>query len=746
MINKNYFVDQIEVFDEDSLVIYSSDAYDLNRPEAQELFKNEPFPFTQEMYNYPYNAAKGKIFNRILDTDCSFEDFVLRHASYKPGYKFMWMIDEFYFSDCVNHKNHGVTVHKLKRGYTSNWIADKRIERHNFPVELELEAERNAQVIYGLYDEEKLKQGYYIDVNCCRPYSKYKQAIDNVINTVLGHKNITHVKIDERTDLCSIMDKHKSDKASKPDWVDFAGHNYTRYYSTLFEPVRYEKINVFELGIGTNDTSYPCNMGELGSPGASLKGWKEYFPNAQIFGADIDTKILFYEDRIKTFFCDQTIPKKIKNMWEEINEKFDIIIDDGFHQFDANITFLENSIRKLKMNGYFIVEDVKYSELYLWQKEIPKLENKYSEFSFEIISLEWTHSGDNNLIVIKRIAEDAPNASISKKVALISTFCDTEEKQKVLLNTITKIKELGIDVMALGPNFIQIPDEIIRKCDYFFYTKDNPILKWPIRMYTHWYEMPFSENRVTTLKRGLPDYNWAALYQTKKLSQIALSFDYDIFYHMIYDVEIDEVVCQELLSNEVNIIHPRRDPHHPDVLWESTLHFMVFDRPTMKLIEKEIELETFLETNGMAEGEVLKWKNKFGLKTSDHPVTDLIFYWGDYDFFDYRIYDDFKTFISKNERHNIWLGENPPYETELTSNLRMSFHSFKNDLIKNNGINITINGTTFTVHPNQWEILEFPICSQKVESIYFEYEGNKVDFTEQYQNIMFNQIYYNHRP
>jgi hypothetical protein len=142
------------------------------------------------MYNYPYNAAKGKIFNRILDTDCSFEDFVLRHATYKPGYTFMWMIDEFYFSDCVNHKDHGVTVHKLKRGYTSPWIADNRIERHNFPVELEWESERNAQAIHGFYDEEKLKQGYYFDVNCCRPYSRYKEAIDNVINVVLGQKVI----------------------------------------------------------------------------------------------------------------------------------------------------------------------------------------------------------------------------------------------------------------------------------------------------------------------------------------------------------------------------------------------------------------------------------------------------------------------------------------------------------------------------------------------------------------------------
>jgi len=164
MVSREYFQDQIKNFNENSLVIYSSDAYDLNRPEAKSLFETEPFPFTQEMYNYPYNAAKGKIFNQILDTNCSFEEFVRRHSNYKPGYKYMWMIDEFYFADCINNKNHGTEIHKLKRGYTTPWIADNRIERHNFPVELEWEGERQNQEKFGVYDINKLKEGYYYDL------------------------------------------------------------------------------------------------------------------------------------------------------------------------------------------------------------------------------------------------------------------------------------------------------------------------------------------------------------------------------------------------------------------------------------------------------------------------------------------------------------------------------------------------------------------------------------------------------
>jgi len=404
MINKEYFVNQIEKFDNDSLVIFTSDAYDLNRPEATELFNNEPFPFTQEMYGYPYNAAKGVIFNKILDTDCTFEEFVHRHNNYKPGYHYMWMIDEFYFADCVNHKKHNVEVNKLIRGHKSPWKANRRIDRHNFPVNLEFQNEIDAQIKDGIYNVDLLENGYYIDANCCRPYNKYKNAIDNLVNIVLNNIKIKKIEINSRTELCDIMDNHKSDKSSKPDWVDYDGHNYTRLYSQLFEKFRDKKINFFELGIGTNNLSYPCHMGEKGTPGASLRGWKEYFQIGEIFGADIDSDILFTEERIKTYYCDQTNEYQIFEMWKSIGQDMDVIIDDGYHNFSANLIFLKNSLNKVKPGGYYIVEDIVNNELSLWREELIRLKKDFINYEFELISLKWTHS-DNNLLVVKNKGE-----------------------------------------------------------------------------------------------------------------------------------------------------------------------------------------------------------------------------------------------------------------------------------------------------------------------------------------------------
>ena len=329
-----------------------------------------------------------------------------------------------------------------------------------------------------------------------------------------------------------------------------------------------------------------------------------------------------------------------------------------------------------------------------------------------------------------------------KKIVLVSTFCDNEEKQNVLKETIVKVKEIGMDVMVISPNFIQIRQDIIDLCDFFFYTKENPLLKWPIRQYTHWYEMPVLNNKICCIHRGFADYGWAALYQTKKLSQFALTFDYDIFHHIIYDLEFDDEVVSEFLSDEVNFIHARRNPNHPEEIWETTLHFMTFDRPMMELIEKEITLENYLNGNGVAEGEVLKWRNKFNLKTSSKIIKDKIFYWEGYDFFNYSPFPEFKLFLSKNEPITIWVGENPVYDEILPENLRMVFHGFSNM----NEIQITVNGITNTYQPKEWEIIEFPVSSQNINEIIFKYEDNTVNFTEKYNDIMMNQIYYNHRP
>lgn len=330
---------------------------------------------------------------------------------------------------------------------------------------------------------------------------------------------------------------------------------------------------------------------------------------------------------------------------------------------------------------------------------------------------------------------------MKKKIVLISTFCDTEKKISVLKENLRTLKNLGLDTLLIIPNFLPIDDEIIRLSDFTFYTKENPLLKYPEKQYTHWFEIQLEDSRVLTLHRGFADYGWAALYQTKKLSQIALTFDYDIYYHMIYDLEIDEQIKQELLSDEINIIHPRRNPNHPDEIWETTLHFMVFDREMMTKIEKEIEKQEYVSTNGVAEGEVLKWSKKFDLKISDHCVKDKVFYWENFDFFNVSPSPKFKMFISKNPEMEVWLGFKKPYPINLGANLRIVFYETPDNF----EIKINVNGYYFQFKPKNWEYLEIPINSQEIESLIFYFENEIFDFSQDYSKFSLNQVYYNYR-
>lgn len=160
------------------------------------------------------------------------------------------------------------------------------------------------------------------------------------------------------TELKVLLDKYGSDKASK--------HNYNLIYGTVLS----EKLaikNILEVGMGTNNLDVASNMGRCGKPGASLRAFRDFCVNAEIYGADIDKRILFSEDRITTFYVDQTDSKTFKQLKNELPESFDLVIDDGLHSPNANIATLDFGIQIIKKNGWVIIEDIDFESLSIWK-------------------------------------------------------------------------------------------------------------------------------------------------------------------------------------------------------------------------------------------------------------------------------------------------------------------------------------------------------------------------------------------
>jgi len=121
--------------------------------------------------------------------------------------------------------------------------------------------------------------------------------------------------------------------------TDKSDNGYMIIYHLCFQRIRNSVKNMLEIGI---------------QHGGSLKAWYEYFPNAKIFGVDIDDKTQFDNDRIKTIKGDQAD----RNFLNSLPDSFDIIIDDGGHTMEQQMVSFGCLFKKVKPGGLYVIEDL----------------------------------------------------------------------------------------------------------------------------------------------------------------------------------------------------------------------------------------------------------------------------------------------------------------------------------------------------------------------------------------------------
>ena len=221
-----------------------------------------------------------------------------------------------------------------------------------------------------------------------------------------GKSHSVVINYDSRNSLLKeLFYRFGSDKGAPFDLIhpvtDWPAHTYADLYGLLFEPHRNDVKLIFENGIGTNNLVFESNMGLQGLPGASLRAWEEYFPNAEVFGADIDESVLFSEGRIVTCQMDQLSSESIANYFGNIKRyDFDLIIDDGLHTFTAGVCLFENSFTFLRSGGTYIIEDVTQKDKLNFLKyfEAKNLAVFFFDLHRPVLNL-----GDNSVIVIRKV-------------------------------------------------------------------------------------------------------------------------------------------------------------------------------------------------------------------------------------------------------------------------------------------------------------------------------------------------------
>ena len=121
------------------------------------------------------------------------------------------------------------------------------------------------------------------------------------------------------------------------------GHNYVVVYDPLFTPFRQDTFSFLEIGV------YQCS---------AHRTWRDYFPNATIYGIDIDPKAIDKyknEERMILQEVDQGNEQQLIEYSK--NGPWKVILDDGSHRSShQKLTFdvLWNSVEP---GGYYIVED-----------------------------------------------------------------------------------------------------------------------------------------------------------------------------------------------------------------------------------------------------------------------------------------------------------------------------------------------------------------------------------------------------
>ena len=173
----------------------------------------------------------------------------------------------------------------------------------------------------------------------------------------------------EDTELCKLAVHYMTDKAPR------TGHAYTPFYHDLLKDRRSAK-KVLEIGIDL---------------GRSLFMWRDYFPDATIYGLDWDASRLINEGRIQSYLCNQGDVWQLESAVTWAGSNFDLILDDGSHDPVHQVLTALILVPILAPNGIYIIEDMMRPDLVASQ--LP--------YKCEIVPFDIVRDPFSNVIVIR---------------------------------------------------------------------------------------------------------------------------------------------------------------------------------------------------------------------------------------------------------------------------------------------------------------------------------------------------------
>lgn len=165
-------------------------------------------------------------------------------------------------------------------------------------------------------------------------------------------------------------------------------HFYTEFYYQLLKDKRESFKKVLEMGVGSAKLMPHCPHY---TKGASLHMWRDFFPNAQIYGADVVPELVFKKDRIETFQCDEYKKEDLLNLISKTGSDIDLFVDDGSHIPTHQVFTCLTLMPMLKKDVIYIIEDIRDPAIVLHLKD----------YDYHIVRKSKIKSFNDRLVVVR---------------------------------------------------------------------------------------------------------------------------------------------------------------------------------------------------------------------------------------------------------------------------------------------------------------------------------------------------------
>ncbi len=127
-------------------------------------------------------------------------------------------------------------------------------------------------------------------------------------------------------------------------------HKYSVFYEKYLKKNKKKKLSILELG---------------SHEGKGIASFYFFFPNANFYGANINPfQMKYVSKRITELYVDVSCKEIVNNLANHINEDLDLIIDDASHNLKDILLALPILFRKLKKNGFYVIEDADQFRVY----------------------------------------------------------------------------------------------------------------------------------------------------------------------------------------------------------------------------------------------------------------------------------------------------------------------------------------------------------------------------------------------